>query len=327
MAIEVAFIGAGGVAIPHLETLSKMRGVHVSAICDIARDRVVEIAERFGANPYANYRTLLRKESPDAVYVCVYPAAHQTMELLLAQEGIPFFVEKPVHLDLTICRKVARTAANKGLVTAVGYHFRSLKSTQAARDFLKGKKIAQVHGSWFGGMPGVHWWRQKGLSGGQLVEQTTHLVDLARYLVGEIDSVYALASKGVMTDVKKYSVEDTSVLAVRFNNGVVGAIRSGCIGGVHSRADVSLSIEGRDFTVRIDSEGAEIQAENPSRVESGQTWEEQLANGDKAFIQAVKDNDPSVVYCDYRDGANTLAVTLAGNESMKTGRPVKVRLL
>jgi len=113
-----------------------------------------------------------------------------------------------------------------GVIAAVGYNWRWLDITKKAKDILATTPIAMAQGYWWGGMPGVSWWRQKHQSGGQVVEQTTHIFDLARYLLGEVTQVYALGYQGLLADVDNYSVEDASTVVLRFASGAIANISS-----------------------------------------------------------------------------------------------------
>lgn len=325
MPIRLGFIGVGGVAQPHLHNHHNARGVRVAAVCDINPERLQAAAKTFGAAAYRDYRRMLKSESLDGVVVCLIPAAHGTIELELARMGMPFYLEKPVHLDLAVCARVLQAIAKRRTINGVGYHWRYLKPVRQVKTWLKGKKIAACTGAWFGGIPGAPWWRKRKLSGGQLVEQTTHVVDLARHLVGEVTHVYAVARRGVIRDVKGYDVDDASIVTLHFKSGAIGSILSGCLSKGHQKPRGGLEVEGRDWTIEITKGDALIHAARPRRLESGQTWAEQLGNGDRAFVQAIRSGKSSHLVSDYRSGANTLAVTLAANQSMRTGRVEKVR--
>src|SRR5688572_29833827 len=104
--MNVGFIGVGGVAQPHLQNVSNLRGVKISAVCDIVAERALQVGEKYGAKHYSDYREMLKNEALDACYVCVIPGGHGTIELELAHAKIPFYAEKPVHLDLKACAKV-----------------------------------------------------------------------------------------------------------------------------------------------------------------------------------------------------------------------------
>jgi len=329
--MNIGFVGVGGVAQPHLQNLSKMPNVKISAVCDLQEDRAKKVAETYGATAFTDYKKMIRKGALDAVYVCVIPAAHANIEMDLAKAGLPMYVEKPVHLDLNKCRKVIDQIAAKSVINAVGYHWRYTAASQAVHAFLQGRKAMMVQAYWYGGFPQVGWWRKMGLSGGQLVEQTTHLVDMARYLAGEVHTVYATANTGTMTEWEGYDIHDTSVVTLQFDSGAIGQITSGCISddpkGGHK---TDISIMGKNWLAWTNAGQAtlsEAGQENRS-VDSGQSWAEQLGNGDAAFVKAVQTREQSHILSSYASGAQTLAITLTGNKAIATHKEQKVpRLL
>ena len=326
MSLKIGFIGVGGVAQPHLNNLSAMDGVEISAVCDAFADRAAEVGEKFGASVYTDYKKMLADEKMDGCYVCLIPGVHGETELDLVKAQVPFYIEKPVHLELDACQKVLDALEKTPVINSVGYHWRYAAGSQAAKNFLEGKQVSFVDGYWYGGFVGAPWWRQLELSGGQLVEQTTHIVDLSRYLVGEVKSVYAAAATGAMTDIENYDITDTSVVALKYDNGAVGSIISGCIAEKHGGGKVDLTIKGRDWQVWTNSDKATWESESgKDEVAGDQSWSDQLGNGDRAFVAAIHSGDQSKIIADYRSGTQTLAVTLAANQSMESGEAVTVR--
>jgi predicted dehydrogenase len=324
--MKIGFIGVGGVAQPHLQNVSKMKGVKIHAVCDVQADRAQQAAQTYSATPYADYRDMLKAESLDACYVCVIPGAHARIELDLATAHIPFYVEKPVHLDLNACQKVIDELAKTGTISCVGYHWRYTKASVALKRFADNHRISLVEGWWYGGMPGVAWWRQMKLSGGQLVEQTTHIVDMARYLAGEVHTVFAAGATGAMAGVSNYDIHDASVCTLMFDSGAIGQITSGCIADKNGGPNVGVTIKGRGWFGWTSASQARLSdAKGVKEVDSGQDWQEQLGNGDRTFIDAVKRGDGAKILSPYASGVQTLAITLAANQSMRTGKPVKVR--
>ena len=104
-------------------------------------------------------------------------------------------------------------------------------------------------------MPQVPWWRRKEMSGGQAVEQTIHVTDMARYLFGDVISVYAAGRTGLMTDVPDYNIEDSSAATLVFENGLAATIFSACFlsGG---RGKGGIDIFTKDMN--IEYRGAQI---------------------------------------------------------------------
>ena len=324
MGLRIGFIGVGGIAQRHLQSINGMRGAEVAAVCDIDCERAATVGEKFNAAVFTDWKKMLSTAAPDAVYICVIPSAHKTMELELAKAGIPFWGEKPVHLSLATAKRVAAEVDRKNLVTAAGYHWRAMGQVKKARSFLSGKKVSLVQGWWYGGMPGVWWWRRKKESGGQHIEQTTHIYDLARYLAGDVDKVYAAAGHGAMTDVEDYDVEDVSTAVLEFKSGAVGTITSGCISAGTGKSQVGIRMDGKGWTLEFLGFGALRIAKKGKPVEFVPKASAPFEAEDKAFAKAVKSGDVSAVYCDYNDAVKSLAVTLAVDNAIKTGRLQKV---
>jgi len=310
MALRVAFIGVGGIAGAHMPNVAQRQDTKIAAVCDLDRERMEQAAEKWGATGYTDYRDMLESEELDAAYVCLPPAAHGGIELELAERGVPFCVEKPVHLDLSAAVRVAKAVRKKKLVTSVGYQVRYAPQVEAAAGFLSQRRITLVEGWFVGGMPPVHWWRQKALSGGQAVEQTTHIYDLVRVLAGEVEELCAYGSTGAMKDIEGYDIEDASVGLLKFASGAVGHVCSACVLNDAGAPHVGLRFDGRDYTVELTygslkihtTEGTDERDHTGALVESG---------------------DASAIKCNYEDGLRSLALTLAVNESMAKGKPVK----
>lgn len=324
--LNIGFIGVGGIAQVHLNHLKDMEGVNISAVCDTFADRAKEVGEKFDAAFYSDYKKMLAEQKIDACYVCIIPGVHGETEIDLVNAGIPFFLEKPVHLELDACQKVLDALEKKPLINAVGYHWRYGAGAQAAHNFMKDKTASYVEGHWYGGFVGAPWWRQMELSGGQLVEQTTHIVDLARFVAGEVKTVYAAGSTGAMTDKENYDIHDVSIATMKFESGAVGNIVSGCIAEKHGGSEHGLQVKGRDFNVTASENTAKWESESDSGDLNTPPKHEHLHNsGDDAFIEALQTDNQSAILSDYRSGVQTLAITLAANESMENGQEITVR--
>ena len=188
---RVGFTGAGFIASRHLGNLLGFDDVAVVAVADPQLDRAREAAARVGGRAYADWADLLDREQLDALYICVPPAVHGAPELAAAERELPFFVEKPIAADLETAETIAREVSARRLVTAVGYHWRYLDTTERARELLSANPARLALGYWLDVTPPPTWWVREAQSGGQLVEQTTHLFDLARLLMGEVTRLYA----------------------------------------------------------------------------------------------------------------------------------------
>jgi predicted dehydrogenase len=316
---RIGFIGTGGIAGMHMNNLRQIEGVELAAFYDVVQEKAQQRAQQFGGTAFDHHRKMIDEGNLDAVYVCVPPHAHGA-ELDVAKAGLPLLVEKPVSVNLKQAEKIAEAIESAGILNSVGYHFRYFDLTEKTKQMLKGKTIGMVLGYWMGGMPMVPWWRRMDESGGQLVEQCTHIVDLARYLVGEITKVYCAAALRTMTDVENNNVPDVTTLTMEFENGVVGTMNTSCM--MPQGGAVALHIVTRGQTFELTGGSLRV-------VEGRHTEEYRSAvNGhmetDRAFVKAVKTKKPSHVKSSYADAVKTLAVTLAANKSAQTGKAVVV---
>jgi myo-inositol 2-dehydrogenase / D-chiro-inositol 1-dehydrogenase len=320
MPVRLGFVGAGGIAGAHMNALEKVENAKIVAFADLDESRARRAAERFGAAPYTDYREMLANEDLQAVYVCVPPMAHADAEILAAQRGLALFIEKPVALNVGKAREIQAAIEENGVISSVGYHWRSYDLTDRVRAELSTRTVGLVMGYWLGGLPGVPWWRRMDGSGGQMVEQTTHIVDLARYLVGEITSVCAAYALRAMQDTQDLDVPDVGTMTIRFENGAVGHIANTCLLQMGYTTGLNiltrdLVVEHRAGTVKLirKDETTELRTKvNPTLVE------------DQTFIDAVESGDPSRIRSPYADAVRTLAVTLAANRSAERGEPVEV---
>ena len=324
--LKIGFIGVGGIAQPHLNHLHAMEGVEIGAVCDTFADRAQEVGEKFGAAVYTDYRKMLEEQKLDGCYVCIIPGVHGETELDLVKAGVPFYLEKPVHLDLDACQRVLDAMEKTPIINSVGYHWRYGFGPQRAKEFLDSKQISYFEGYWYGGFVGAPWWRQMELSGGQLVEQTTHIVDLTRYVAGEVKTVYAAASTGAMTDKENYDIHDVSIATLKMDSGAVGTIVSSCIAEKHGGSKHGLTVKGRNFQIFANETTAKWESEDGAEEEQQKPKYDRLLNsGDEAFVAAIRSGEQDGILSNYRSGVQTLAVTLAANESVESGQEVTVR--
>jgi predicted dehydrogenase len=342
MAVRIGFAGTGGIAASHLADLVRIPEAEVVALYDVERERC-ELAQRHingqqeqlarpgGPEPrklqakvYPDYKTMLAEAGLHAVYICIPPAAHGELELAAIEAGVALFVEKPVALSVDLARQVAGAIQEKGLVSSSGYQTRYSPATDRALGLLQGKTVAMALGFYLGGLPGTPWWRVQAHSGGQLVEQATHTVDLLRYLVGDVTRVYSAGALRALQDVPNLDIFDVASTTLHFASGAIGNVANTCIlgGGTASGAPSGVHVLAQDL--RLEVWGTTLKVTSPGKSEEQRWPGSAMMAEDQAFVEAVARRDPGRVRSPYADAAKTLAVTLAAEESARTGRVVEV---
>jgi predicted dehydrogenase len=315
--VRVGFVGVGGIASLHLKNINNNEQAEIVAVCDIVQENALRVGSEYSANAYTDVDEMLEKEEMDALFICVPPFAHGDIEEKAAQRGIHLLVEKPVGLDMETVQKKYEAIKNSGVICSTGYCLRYLDTVAKAKEYLKDKEVAMVRGYYLGSFVQTPWFREMAKSGGQLVEQATHTVDLVRYLGGEINKVYANMSLQVSSEIPNIDIPDVTSVNVTFENGAVGHIDSAIIQPDHRSG---LEILGRDFRVVIDGGNLTIIDKEATVTYKSKVdfYEEQ----DKAFIEAIQTNNESLLLSSYENAVKTLAVTLAANQSQQTGEAI-----
>lgn len=317
--MRIGFIGVGGIADNYRASLKRL-GIPITAVCDLNPARVQMVAQQEQATAYSDHREMLVRERLDAVFVAIPPGAQQEQAIDVVNTGAAVFVTKPVSLDLDLARRTIAAIATAGVINQVGYMARYADITQRVRELIDGKTLAMGFGRFLTRMgPGHPWWSKRAISGGQIIEQSTHVFDLLRHLMGEVSEVQAYGHSGSGDDIADF--EDSTIVNLRFASGAIGSVTSTCCTSVPD--GFALELTGRDLYLRmaLDTELSGLIAGQQivyTGVESG--YFRQI----EQFLAAVQQQNQSLVHCSYADGVRSLALTIAADRSLRSGRPEPV---
>ncbi len=316
-ATRIALVGAGGVAQRHASVLAGFDDVELVGIADPRAEAASALAARAGCPAFGDLPSLLAAVSPDAAYVCVPPFAHGQPERLLIERGIPFFVEKPLAAGLEVAEELAAAVARANLLTATGYHWRYLDGVARARDLLAGTPARMAVGAWLDKVPPVPWWTQRERSGGQVVEQATHLLDVMLDLIGPVDRVYALGARTERPADPDADVDDVTSAVLRFAGGAVGSLAATSLLPAKARAGLELVADG----LRLELTETELAVHDASGPEVHEESGEAKTRVDRAFVDAVR-GEGDDVRAPYATALRTHRVACALARSAQDGVPI-----
>jgi len=317
MDLKVGFIGTGGIANLHMNKLKQVGGVEIAALCDVSEQKAKAAAQKHGGRVYLDHQQMLDQEKLDALYICLPPFAHSGQELDGIKLGLPMFVEKPVSLELSYAERVAAAIREAGIITAVGYLYRYSDLLDKAKERLGDRKLNLFVSRYICPLPRSEWWGVRQRSGGQLLEQVTHHLDIARYMIGEVTQVSGWGANNVIPKSESFDIEDTSALLLKFANGALGTVSSTCVLKTRWNSEFDLVAEGLRIEVKLAPQPLLI-ASNGS-VEEVKGVVDPFLEEDKAFIDAVRAGDPSRIRCDYEEAVKTLKISLAAADSIAAG--------
>ncbi|MFF9405311.1 Gfo/Idh/MocA family protein [Streptomyces anandii] len=171
------------------------------SVADEVPGRAEEAAARYGFDSATrDWREVVADPRVEAVSVTAPNFLHREMGVALAEAGKHLWIEKPVGLTADDARAVADAAAKARVAGTVGFNYRNAPAVAAAREMVAAGEIGAVTHvrirllSDYAAHPdGALTWRYERERGGSgvLGDLASHGVDLARHLLGEIDSLAA----------------------------------------------------------------------------------------------------------------------------------------
>jgi len=322
--VKVGIVGCGYFGNFHLNNLQKIDGVEVVALSSFNSAKLKTTGEKVpGAHLYSSHREMFEKEKQlDALFICVPPDSHDDVEILAAKKGIHIYVEKPIGLSMHKAEDIESAVNAAGIISCVGYQERYNDEVEKIKDYISNKKIGLVNARWITGMPGIPWWRMKERSGGQIVEQCTHLIDMLRYLIGDINLVYSLAGKGLMQNIPEYNIDDYTSTILKFKSGVIASVVTACYLENNTNFNgISFQIVCNDTVIEYDwdKELRYITEDSIKKVEFNGSSHLKAA---ETFIEAIRTGRPEIIKSPYSDAVKTLRATLATNESITSAMPI-----
>jgi predicted dehydrogenase len=312
-ATRVGIIGAGWIARVHARVFSGFDDVEVVGIASRSPDSAGALAESVAARLYPDYRSMLDEARLDAVFVCVPPYAAIEPALAVVDRGIALFAEKPLGLDESEPARVAKAIHEKGVVACVGYQMRYLEVVDRARELLEGRPARLVIGSWLGETPGAPWWIRNDQSGGQIHEQATHIFDLARYLVGEMEPTAASGRRVARAAYPDSDILDVTQTSVRFGLGAIGSFSTtSLLPGPH-RVGLEIVSDGLALTLEVlDGRLAVRRGSEADEIAPPYDFDTTYRAQNRAFIDAVA-GKANRIRSSYDDALLTHHLTLAAS--------------
>jgi predicted dehydrogenase len=319
--LRLAFVGTGGIAKHHMRNLAKIGESQIVGTCDVEASRAADTAKEFGGKGFESLDRMLDETKPDALLICTPPFARLDPVRAACDRKIPFFCEKPPAFSLEDAQKVKAIVDASKVIHSVGFMYRHRETTDRAIELLKGQTLIAMRSTYVCGAilnPNFPaWFKLQEKSGGPMLDQAIHIMDLVRYVLGDIKSIYALGSNRATTRSSEVTVNDTLNVAMEFNSG---------LGGTHNHSwAVSKNVQTVEFycrdarltlDLRDNSLCGDIRGMNVEYRPGDDCYVTEL----KRFLQAVRTGDNAPIRSTYADAVKTLAVCVAANQSTQTGK-------
>jgi len=330
--VRLGAIGTGGIFGAHARNLKTIGDNQIVAVCDVSEPNRTKWVGQLSAVGYADINEMFDKEKGlDAVVVCTPPTVRLQVVEAASKHGIPVFFEKPPAFKIQDASSILRIAEKTKLPVVVGFMYRYLPSVIRLKELIGDRPINLVQSSFFcpaatiWQLPG--WFYIKERSGGHILDQAVHVMDLIRHIAGDITLVHTLGNNIIRPKAADFTIEDSSSTSFRFASGASGThVHS----WTHSEFTGFITVIGKDYRLTL-------HLDNSINGFVGETKIDETLSGAPqgcshhyfemiAFLEAVRNKDFSKALSPYSDAAKSLATVLAMNESIESSKPIAVQL-
>ncbi|MBO0859792.1 MAG: Gfo/Idh/MocA family oxidoreductase [Chloracidobacterium sp.] len=336
---EIGFgvVGCGMIGKVQAEAIASIPGARLLAVCARDQAQVTDFAAKFGVAGYTDYDRFLDHPGLRIINVCTPSGLHMEQGVAAARAGLHVLVEKPIDTTLEKADALIEACDGAGVKLGVIYQSRFLPSVQKIKSAIDEGKLGRL----MIGDAYVKWYRSPEYyagswhgstaldGGGALINQAIHTVDLLRWMMGPIETAFAMKAALRYPQIEG---EDTLVGSLRFKNGALGVIEAATSvkPGFKRRLEISgergaVILDGDTIGCwAIDGEGEE--AGGGEQITDGSSNPAAISNeGHRLQIEdmmkAVIDNRAPMI--DGREGRKSLEVVVALYESAVSGRAVK----
>jgi len=246
--LGIGMIGYGGIGRVHAMGYRDL-GFHYGLPADAVRlvgvattqAQTAERAAREIGCPVwtADYRELLTRQDVGVIDVCVPNDRHEEIVLAAAAAGKHVYCEKPLALDAAQAARMAHAVEQAGVKAQVTFNFRFIPAVLRARQLLDEGLVGRVfsfrgwyfRSSYISPQKPLTWRFSREVSGGgALFDLGSHLLDLVRFLLGDVAQVRAMLETriperplaGDPSKMGKVEVDDLALLQMRLADGTPG---------------------------------------------------------------------------------------------------------
>jgi myo-inositol 2-dehydrogenase/D-chiro-inositol 1-dehydrogenase len=247
-----------------------------------------------------------------------------------AQAGKAIFCEKPIDTSLEAIDEALAVVRECNVPLMVGFNRRFDANYQRLRKAVQSGEIGNPHMfhivSRDPSPPPIEYVKS---SGGIWMDCAVHDFDMSRFLIGDdVEEVMAYGACNINKDFELYGDVDTSLVTLKFKNGVFGTIDNSrqAVYGYDQRAEVfgskgSCHINNNYANTAILSTGNEIKRDLPMNFFMDR-YSEAFVTEMQAFVDALVNKTP--IPCTGLDGRAPVAIAFAAKKSFEENRPVKV---
>jgi len=334
--VGIAGLGFAGYNL-HAMAYRQIDDAEIHALCTRDKQKLQKVADELNVrNIYTDYEEMLNDEELDAVSICVIDPLHFEYARMALEYNKHVLCEKPLVTTLEEARKLVQIAKKSRVVFGVGHVYRFAPQFTTVKKLVENNRLGtifHVDTDYIQDMRNVYKtspWRKEDKRWNSWVAGGSHVVDLARWIGGDIDEVMMYANKGE-EDPDCGPVDDNHLSIMKFKNGATCKVWEVRPIKRAPEFTINLNVFGSHGTAMSSFETNEVRyfcLDDGDRQEAFTSIYAEKIGGIpiryelEDFISSIKNNRSPMT--GVIDGAKTIATLLAGLESQKRGVPVKV---
>lgn len=331
MEINVAVIGAGSMGKNHARVYSEIEDANLVAVCDSDKETAKNIADKYKANYYVDYREMLEKEKIDAISVCVPTKLHKQVALDIIKNKINVLVEKPIATTIEEAKEMIDAAEKNKVKLMVGHIERFNPVVIELKKRIENNelgKILQVHCTRLSLFP------QRVIDVGVIIDLAIHEIDILEYLIGsKIKRLHAETAQRFHS-----SHEDLLIGTIRFENDILGVINANWLTPKKVREIKVTGEKGmfvanyltqelyfyqKEFAAKyVDYSRSFIMGKEGKKIKIDIVNSEPLKNELVAFVDCIKNNKKPIVTG--KEGLDALFIAQKFLESSETNEVINL---
>lgn len=246
----------------------------LKAICGRTEAAVARAARKSGSESYeTSWEKLVRRNDIDLVDITTPNSTHREIVLAAAAEGKHILCEKPLAMDLKETEEMLKAVKDADVKHMICFNFRKVPAIALAKKFIDEGSLGRIYhflGKFFLGwgadpnFPLVWRFRKEVAGSGIHADINSHMIDLARYLIGEFDEVvgtqetfikrrpklratekvdWELAAEAT-EETAEVTNDDTTFFLAKFTSGALGSFEATRVALGRKAHRLSIEING-----------------------------------------------------------------------------------
>lgn len=322
--LSIGLVGCGRIADTHLNAIRDVAECEIGGVADIDSQLAGRVAREHNCDAFNDYQSLATSDGLDAVIICTPPNVHAEIASFFLDQGVHVLCEKPLAISQTDSNMLARRAEVNGRILMMASKFRYVDDVIKAKGILDSGILGRIilYENVFCSKVDMQgrWNADKAIGGGGvLIDNGTHSVDIARYLLGPIVEVQAEQGPSV----QRLEVEDTCRLYFRTADKAMGAVDLSW--SLHKERDAYIEVFGSEGMLSIGWQGSRYrQSEKMDWIEFGNGYDKQSAFRSqlKNFAGAIAGTETPLI--DLHDGLESVRVIEAAYRSLENDKWVRI---